>query len=301
MVGVREGHRWQPDEEVKECPLCERRFTLLFRRHHCRKCGRVVCGYCSDNYTKYLPNTPIATPGGQRKVLQRNMTYRTCGECLEEIRMIRQALFENGTHLDANDRDLLDTERAIGTGGNEQFNGNANNTKYSSSIVIRGMNSSSTSVVNVRQGNGRAARDDDSSEDGLCPICAVNLLDMYLKANHAHAVKDGDDYERFKETHVNDCLVAYDFTLDHHGTSSPENVKTRSHTRNKMLVYNIPPIPKPKFEMIPRGKMNSSDSLAANSPTSDLPNNLSVASGNSCSTMNVNEKVTQMSLTIMNV
>lgn len=35
---------WVPDEAVSECPLCAEPFTLFFRRHHCRACGKVVCG-----------------------------------------------------------------------------------------------------------------------------------------------------------------------------------------------------------------------------------------------------------------
>jgi hypothetical protein len=35
---------WVPDEAVVECPLCKEPFTFFFRRHHCRACGKVVCG-----------------------------------------------------------------------------------------------------------------------------------------------------------------------------------------------------------------------------------------------------------------
>ncbi|MCJ1309492.1 hypothetical protein MMC25_003152 [Agyrium rufum] len=41
--------RWQPDSEVSECPICHNAFTLFYRKHHCRKCGRVVCGSCSPH------------------------------------------------------------------------------------------------------------------------------------------------------------------------------------------------------------------------------------------------------------
>lgn len=40
---------WQPDSHVTECPVCTRQFTFLFRKHHCRKCGRVVCSQCSPH------------------------------------------------------------------------------------------------------------------------------------------------------------------------------------------------------------------------------------------------------------
>jgi FYVE zinc finger len=41
--------KWQPDSEVSECPICSRQFTFWFRKHHCRKCGRVVCAGCSPH------------------------------------------------------------------------------------------------------------------------------------------------------------------------------------------------------------------------------------------------------------
>eukprot|EP00928_Gymnodinium_smaydae_P041386 TRINITY_DN28018_c0_g1_i1.p1 TRINITY_DN28018_c0_g1~~TRINITY_DN28018_c0_g1_i1.p1 ORF type:complete len:397 (+),score=90.30 TRINITY_DN28018_c0_g1_i1:158-1348(+) len=47
---------WVPDEEVTKCPICSKGFSMLHnRRHHCRACGRVVCGPCSSN-TLYLTN-----------------------------------------------------------------------------------------------------------------------------------------------------------------------------------------------------------------------------------------------------
>ena len=41
--------RWQPDSEVFSCPICHHPFTFFFRKHHCRKCGRVVCANCSPH------------------------------------------------------------------------------------------------------------------------------------------------------------------------------------------------------------------------------------------------------------
>lgn len=36
---------WQEDAEVNECPFCQQPFSQYsLRRHHCRTCGRVVCG-----------------------------------------------------------------------------------------------------------------------------------------------------------------------------------------------------------------------------------------------------------------
>lgn len=41
--------RWQPDAEVSHCPICGRAFAFWYRKHHCRKCGRVVCANCSPH------------------------------------------------------------------------------------------------------------------------------------------------------------------------------------------------------------------------------------------------------------
>lgn len=36
---------WEEDAKVSNCPFCQQEFsTYSFRRHHCRLCGRVVCG-----------------------------------------------------------------------------------------------------------------------------------------------------------------------------------------------------------------------------------------------------------------
>jgi hypothetical protein len=40
---------WVPDSEAAVCMHCKKtQFTVLNRRHHCRKCGVVVCGPCSN-------------------------------------------------------------------------------------------------------------------------------------------------------------------------------------------------------------------------------------------------------------
>ena len=36
---------WQNDSDVLRCPYCQQDFSqYTFRRHHCRTCGKVVCG-----------------------------------------------------------------------------------------------------------------------------------------------------------------------------------------------------------------------------------------------------------------
>lgn len=59
--------RWQPDDEVAECPICEVPFSFWYRKHHCRKCGRVVCASCSPHRItiprQYIVRPPDAENG----------------------------------------------------------------------------------------------------------------------------------------------------------------------------------------------------------------------------------------------
>ncbi|KAI8076843.1 uncharacterized protein BX664DRAFT_48209 [Halteromyces radiatus] len=42
-------HVWESDRQASECRRCNRRFNFLVRRHHCRRCGQVVCDRCSSH------------------------------------------------------------------------------------------------------------------------------------------------------------------------------------------------------------------------------------------------------------
>lgn len=53
--------RWQPDAEVTSCPICGTVFTFWYRKHHCRKCGRVVCASCSP-HSIVIPRQFIVRP-----------------------------------------------------------------------------------------------------------------------------------------------------------------------------------------------------------------------------------------------
>ena len=37
---------WIPDTEAANCMICDAKFTLVRRRHHCRACGQVLCSLC---------------------------------------------------------------------------------------------------------------------------------------------------------------------------------------------------------------------------------------------------------------
>ncbi|CAK9814817.1 Zinc finger FYVE domain-containing protein 9 [Anthophora plagiata] len=39
---------WVPDSDAPSCMLCDVKFTVLKRRHHCRACGKVLCSKCCN-------------------------------------------------------------------------------------------------------------------------------------------------------------------------------------------------------------------------------------------------------------
>ncbi|XP_064484118.1 zinc finger FYVE domain-containing protein 26-like isoform X2 [Ornithodoros turicata] len=64
-------NEWIPDENVARCMVCqEEHFGVFSRRHHCRRCGRVVCSSCSQQ-------TMCVEGYGKRNV-------RVCDDCFEQ-------------------------------------------------------------------------------------------------------------------------------------------------------------------------------------------------------------------------
>ena len=67
---------WQLDGMYEECSYCKKPLTSLtfnqdLVKHHCRACGKIICGLCSR------------APKGV--VLHRGNPERTCPECWPEL------------------------------------------------------------------------------------------------------------------------------------------------------------------------------------------------------------------------
>ena len=43
---------WTKDKNIENCYKCHTKFTLLNRKHHCRSCGKIFCGLCSNFWCK---------------------------------------------------------------------------------------------------------------------------------------------------------------------------------------------------------------------------------------------------------
>ena len=50
----RQTHTWTDDKTINNCYICKENFTLFFRKHHCRLCGRIFCYECSKHSVLYL-------------------------------------------------------------------------------------------------------------------------------------------------------------------------------------------------------------------------------------------------------
>ncbi|KFW05663.1 FYVE and coiled-coil domain-containing protein 1 [Eurypyga helias] len=74
--------RWQGDTEVNHCLDCQREFSWMVRRHHCRMCGRIFCYYCCNNYM-------VTKPGGKKE--------RCCKACFSKPRVIVDSTDDSGS------------------------------------------------------------------------------------------------------------------------------------------------------------------------------------------------------------
>jgi hypothetical protein len=77
---------WKSDKSVDACPCCDKKFTLMRRRHHCRCCGDLACNDCS---TKRMIITSAETRDPQR----------VCDKCVENITETHRKQAEHAAQL----------------------------------------------------------------------------------------------------------------------------------------------------------------------------------------------------------
>ncbi|XP_050725922.1 pleckstrin homology domain-containing family F member 2-like isoform X6 [Eriocheir sinensis] len=94
---------WVPDSDTSICMHCKKtQFTLINRRHHCRKCGKVVCGPCSN-----------------RKIVlqhQSSKPLRVCLSCHDEL---SSAQTQPSGHPNSFDTNLKEPAEGNGGDGDE--------------------------------------------------------------------------------------------------------------------------------------------------------------------------------------
>ncbi|XP_043271458.1 uncharacterized protein Sptz [Venturia canescens] len=68
-INIPTKEEWVPNDKASECSCCRVViFSMFNRRHHCRRCGRVVCGACSPQRMR-LPSYSTSVP------------VRVCNDC----------------------------------------------------------------------------------------------------------------------------------------------------------------------------------------------------------------------------
>ncbi|XP_073823678.1 zinc finger FYVE-type containing 26 spastizin isoform X2 [Musca autumnalis] len=98
---------WVRDEEATHCMCCRRSaFSMLIRRHHCRRCGRVVCYSCSA-YRMRIPE------------LYEDVEVRICNDCHRLCEDINQRKTNRDSQI--GDSSNVTTERRIRRKPEERF------------------------------------------------------------------------------------------------------------------------------------------------------------------------------------
>ena len=96
---------WVEDKHAKGCSLCGESFTFMRRRHHCRKCGIVVCDACSLNRWK-LKNISLTKK------------QRVCSRCYKGLKedamrsMSQASELSDGPSVDLISKEELGAQRA---------------------------------------------------------------------------------------------------------------------------------------------------------------------------------------------
>ncbi|KAL8113631.1 1-phosphatidylinositol-3-phosphate 5-kinase FAB1B isoform X1 [Apium graveolens] len=68
---------WMPDHICRVCYDCDNQFTLFNRRHHCRLCGRVFCGGCTQNWVPSVSSETKTSTEEWDKI-------RVCNYCFKQ-------------------------------------------------------------------------------------------------------------------------------------------------------------------------------------------------------------------------
>lgn len=78
---------WMPDKRFDRCFKCNIQFSFLIRKHHCRACGRIFCGECSQWSCHSNSLISIITPPSNNNTIYDKLykyiynDKRLCEEC----------------------------------------------------------------------------------------------------------------------------------------------------------------------------------------------------------------------------
>jgi len=89
--------RWERDHHVQNCRDCQRRFSFLLRRHHCRRCGRIFCDRCSSHKVPLDPSEIVQDPTSPDSSASTS-SQRVCQACYDAVSVTAPSRFrDSGT------------------------------------------------------------------------------------------------------------------------------------------------------------------------------------------------------------
>ncbi|OMJ25464.1 Vacuolar segregation protein PEP7 [Smittium culicis] len=77
---------WESDSTAKKCYICLTTFGTIKRKHHCRLCGKIVCGKPSCFLRVEIPFEKNCIPEPKK---QNCFTLKTCPICLKSLQLIQ--------------------------------------------------------------------------------------------------------------------------------------------------------------------------------------------------------------------
>lgn len=86
VTGTPTTAHWKPDESAKGCYICKETFGWMLRRHHCRRCGNVVC------YNHIRSTIPLDQ--NARIHLEGHLS-KACDPCRDDYKIVRKLLLHS--------------------------------------------------------------------------------------------------------------------------------------------------------------------------------------------------------------
>lgn len=78
---------WERNDQALDCRRCHRVFSFIVRKHHCRKCGQVICDRCST-HRALLPFHQIIQPPNipiDDLYMLSLQPQRVCDHCVDTV------------------------------------------------------------------------------------------------------------------------------------------------------------------------------------------------------------------------
>ena len=79
---------WVSDDKVDKCHKCDVSFSFINRRHHCRLCGRIFCGYCCNQFSE-IPKVLDRITEQSWWFFNESNQNRLCQTCYSEVEIIQ--------------------------------------------------------------------------------------------------------------------------------------------------------------------------------------------------------------------